>query len=400
MILRMLLKMRKVYLLFILLLSTLSVMSQKNDMESVIKLVKEKYAPDTRVEVFEIEAIRQTDKLILKGKTSSEAAHDELLKQLGNLTVEVVDSIVLLPDKELGDAVWGVIYNSVGTLRAAPRYSAEIVSQGLLGMPVKILEKRGGWRRVQTPDKYIGWVNGSVKAMTQSELKEYMQKPKIIVSAVFARSLQNPDIYSLPVSDLVAGNMLVVNGEKDGFFQVEYPDGREAYVSRAESEKITDWLGAIELTGESIVNTAYQFLGTPYLWGGTSAKGVDCSGFTKTVYFLHGIILSRDASQQVHAGKLIDTEGDFSDALPGDLVFFGEKPTDDNPKERVVHVGIYIGGNRFIHASDYVHINSFDPADPLYDPYNTGRYLRTKRVLGQINTPGIEEIFSNNFYRD
>jgi hypothetical protein len=65
----------------------------------------------------------------------------------------------------------------------------------------------------------------------------------------------------------------------------------------------------------------------------------------------------------------------------------------------VVHVGIYIGNKQFIHASDYVHISSFDPKDPLYDAYNTNRYLRTKRVLGEINTEGIDEIFQNEFYR-
>jgi len=110
---------------------------------------------------------------------------------------------------------------------------------------------------------------------------------------------------------------------------------------------------------------------------------------------MHGIILARDASQQVLSGRLIDETGDFREALPGDLVFFGTKATPENPKERVVHVGIYIGDRRFIHASDFIHINSFDPADPLYDDYNTKRYLRTKRIIGEVNGDGIEEMFNN-----
>jgi cell wall-associated NlpC family hydrolase len=122
---------------------------------------------------------------------------------------------------------------------------------------------------------------------------------------------------------------------------------------------------------------------------------MDCSGFTKQVYFMHGIILDRDASQQVRNGRLIDEAGDFSEALPGDLVFFGTKATPENPKERVVHVGIYIGERRFIHASDFIRINSFDPADPLYDAFNTNRYLRTKRIIGEGNGEGIEEMFNN-----
>ena len=266
-------------------------------------------------------------------------------------------------------------------------------------MPVRILEKRDGWRRIQTPDKYIGWINGSVKAMTKPELEEYLQKPKIIVTAISTHSVSQQKDDAFPVSDLVAGNMLDVKGSKGKFYQVVYPDGREAYVRKSDAVETEKWLKGIKLTGKSIVNTAYRLMGVPYLWGGTSSKGLDCSGFTKTVYFMHGIILARDASQQVHSGKLIDDQGDFSTAQPGDLLFFGTKANEENHKERVIHVGIYIGDNRFIHASDYIHINSLDPADPLYDEYNRNRYLRTKRIIGEVGTPGIEPIFENEFYK-
>lgn len=391
--------MRRTVFLFILIFSTLSVMPQSNDISSIIKILKEKYALDSRVELFNIVAIQKKDTVILKGETTSKPAYEELILQSGRLSGHVKDSIRLLPDKVLGDTIWGVIYNSVGTLRAEPRYGAELVSQGLLGTPVRILEKRGGWRRIQTPDKYIGWISGSVVCMTKSELQEYLQKTKVIVTSITASSLEKPDNDSFPVSDLVIGNMLEIKGLKGEFYHVGYPDGREAYVRKSDVMEVDDWLKSIELTGESIVNMARRFMGVPYLWGGTSSKGLDCSGFTKLVYFLHGIILPRDASQQVMTGKLIDTKGNFSDALPGDLVFFGSKATDDDPKERVVHVGIYIGNNRFIHASDYIHINSFDPVDPLYDEYNKNRYLRTKRIIGEVNTQGIEEILENKFYK-
>ncbi len=117
------------------------------------------------------------------------------------------------------------------------------------------------------------------------------------------------------------------------------------------------------------------------------------------VYFLHGVILSRDASQQVLYGKLIDETGSFDEAQPGDLLFFGSKATEDSPKERVVHVGIYIGNKQFIHASDYIRVNSIDPPSPLYDKFNANRYLRTKRIIGEVDSEGIEEIFKNNFYK-
>lgn len=281
----------------------------------------------------------------------------------------------------------GVIYNSVGTLRYAPRHNSEMVSQALLGTHVKVLEKNKEWLKVQTPDDYTGWIIGSVKLMTQNELQQYHNQPKVIVTSTFATSYEKEDDKSLPVSDLVIGNILILKSETEQYFEVGYPDGRNAYVKQSDTAELSFWLNNIELNGESIVNTAFRFMGVPYLWGGTSSKGLDCSGFTKNVYFMHGIILSRDASQQVNQGQFVDSMGDFSTLLPGDMVFFGtkSKPSTeterDKNSERVVHVGIYIGNNRFIHASDNVHISSFNPDDELYDEFNAKRYLRAKRYI-------------------
>lgn len=302
------------------------------------------------------------------------------------------DSIHLPFDMESDEKVWGVIYNSVGNLYAEPRFDSELVTQGLLGTPVRISEVERGWRRVQTPDKYTGWINGAVTTMTKAELQQYLQNPKVIVTSLTASSRENTDDDYSPVSDLVAGNLLELKGAAGDFYLVVYPDGREACIRKSDAAETADWFKYSGISGENMVRTAYRFMGIPYLWGGTSPKGLDCSGFTKTVYFLHGILLPRDASQQALSGKLIDASGDFSDALPGDLVFFGSKATGDVSKEKVVHVGIYIGNKRFIHASDYVRINSFDPSDTVYDAFNTNRYLRTKRILGEADMQRVEDI--------
>jgi cell wall-associated NlpC family hydrolase len=131
------------------------------------------------------------------------------------------------------------------------------------------------------------------------------------------------------------------------------------------------------------------------LWGGTSTKGLDCSGFTKTVYFMDGMILPRDASQQEKIGVLVDDRKNYDLLEPGDLLFFGKEVT-DSTDEKIVHVGMWIGDMKFIHASGDVHISSMDVDDPEYDEYNDNRYLRTKRIL-KTDTAG--DIVIRKYYQ-
>src|SRR5690606_38561419 len=142
------------------------------------------------------------------------------------------------------------------------------------------------------------------------------------------------------VSDMVAGSVLSVLGEEREYFKVQFPDGRTAYVLKSQAQYYDTWLAELVPSRESLVSTSKTLLGLPYLWGGTSTRGVDCSGFTKIIYFLNGMVLPRDASQQIHTGTTVDSEGNFDNLVPGDLLFFGTPATADS-KERVVHVGMW-----------------------------------------------------------
>ena len=115
-------------------------------------------------------------------------------------------------------------------------------------------------------------------------------------------------------------------------------------------------------------------MGIPYLWGGHSTKAMDCSGFTGTVFKTHGYQLPRDANMQVKLGEEIIPDENYSNVLPGDLIFFG-------PPNRITHVGICLGGPLFIHESGDVHINSLDENDELYNEYRKKTLRSIKRIL-------------------
>lgn len=345
--------------------------------------IKHRFAPDKRVALFEVEAQRSGAGLTLKGVTNLPAALEAFKEGMEAQKLEFKDSIELLPSATLGEKIHGVVKISVANIRSRPGHSAELVTQATLGTPVKIYQKRGSWYRIQTPDKYLGWMdNGGLEPMDKIQMYRWLDSDKLIYTQTYGKSYIRPDAQSQTVSDLVIGNMVQWVGESGPYYEVGYPDGRKAFVPKAEAVPYTEWLAKLPFTEEALVATSKTLMGVPYLWGGTSAKGMDCSGFTKTVFFMNGMVLPRDASQQIHEGLLVDDAKDFDKLAPGDLLFFGKKATDSTP-ERVIHVGIWIGNKEFIHAAGDVHISSMDPASERWDAYNHDRYLRTKRILNQ-----------------
>lgn len=353
--------------------------------------IAEQFAPDKRVAVLDFQAENDGHgNLLLKGTTNLPAAHDFLLDTLAKMEVHYVDSIRILPDAQLGEEVWGLVTLSVIPMRKTPNYSAEMVSQTIMGTPVKLLDKKGGWYLIQTPDQYLGWVYSSgIVSLSEAGLDKWKSSERYVFTLISGAVVEAPKTDAPVISDLVLGAIFEVQQQINGFLEIKLPDGRQGYVQAADCIALDQWQ-ATRPTAAALIETAKKMLGSPYLWGGTSSKGIDCSGFTKTAYFSQGIMLARDASQQARYGQQLDiSEFKFQ---PGDLLFFGRS------KDRITHVGLYIGNNQFIHSSGRVRINSFNPEDENYEPNRKKTLVAACRVLNSIDTGQIIAIKNHPWY--
>ncbi len=393
--------MNRIILAFIVIFSSIQIIAKDGEMkklQTIIDEIRLEYAQDKRVALFEVAIKKSGSKLKLVGETTEFDAKLELFKRIKSAKIDIQDSVKVLPDEKRKGKVFGIINNSVANLRSNPKHSSELVTQAILGTPVRVFKKKDGFYLIQTPDRYIAWVDSDgIKIIDKEQYDDWYNSDKIIYTNEYGFSYSEANKNSERVSDLVIGNILVKNSENGDFIKVKYPDGREAFVIKSETQDYNDWLKKTLPTKESIIETAKLFMGNPYLWGGTSAKGMDCSGFTKTVFFLNGVILARDASQQIKNGILVNTENGFDNLEKGDLLFFGKKAK-EGKREQITHVGIYVDNLEFIHEAGRVRYNSFDKNADNFSKSRLKGFIRAKRVLTSIGKNGIELIKNNKFY--
>ena len=301
-----------------------------------------------------------------------------------------------------GQQKFGIVKYSADFMRSAPDYEAALETQALMGTPVEILDSKGYWLQIKSPEPYVAWTTDmGIVPVDSLQLQEYLAAPKYICVSLWTEIYGEPDASSQRISDLVAGDVLRVKNNDAGkalkhklFLGVLLPDGRTGYVRNSDVEPFREWAETRRATPENVVSTARRFLGTPYMWGGTSPKGLDCSGLTRTAFFLNGVLLHRNASQQVKEGIEVPLDGFVpgkaeGQLKPGDLMFFGKKATETS-RERVTHVAMYIGGGRIIHSSHEVRINSLNPSEADYYT-GTLRLLRVRRMCDGDGKPYTSE---------
>jgi len=350
-------------------------------LSNALQTVVRRYAPDPHLAVVRLGAAVTAHGVALTGYVASAAVKAAALNAVRAAGLAVEDSVAVLPEPALGARTWGLVCLSVANGRERPHNSAEMATQELMGHAVRVWKRCALWSLVQTADRYVCWMEkGSFHPCTAAEVEAWRRSPRLIVTTFedCVREAPRPD--AQPVTDVVWGCVVKQTGAAGEWFQVELPDGRAGWLPRRAAEDYATWKQSRRATPQSIEHTARQLLGRPYLWGGNSPRGLDCSGFNKFVFFLNGIDLDRNASQQARQGVEVPLDAHLSQLRKGDLVFFGSRARRGRP-ERITHTGIYLGGKLFIHASARVRISSLDPGSPLRDEARIRTLLRARRVL-------------------
>lgn len=240
---------------------------------------------------------------------------------------------------------YGICNLSIIPLRLETSDTSEMVSQVLYGDIFKIIERRKSWCKIRLAfDKYEGWID--TKQYVEITEADYHtlenETPKLSLDLIEAVQDKNQQLYAIPLGAQLNG-LALLEHTFEGVF--------------SEDKKSKDQL----------ITTAFSYLNAPYLWGGKTPFGIDCSGFTQMVYKLNGYTLLRDASQQATQGEALSF---IEESEPGDLAFF------DNDEGHIVHVGIIMKDNYIIHAHGKVRVDRLDHSGI----YNVDKRIHTHKL--------------------
>ncbi len=365
--------------------------------QTLVEEARAVLAPDRRLRVFEVRADFQDDALRLTGEVHSLELHQGLLDYLRRHQIDrIADHVTVLPHQDVRPKAHAIVSVSVANVRFQPSHAAELATQVVLGTPVSVLKQvKGTWLLVQTLDGYVGWTDAHVVRCDDEELGRWIERPKIIITARCGWSQRRVSDAEESVSDLVQGAVLARLGESVDHYHVGYPDGREAYVVKAAAMPLGAWRTArTTLTLAGIEKTARSYLGIPYLWGGTSTKAMDCSGFVQLVLFQNGALIERDADQQMRVGTPVELGPGLDGLAPGDGLFFS---VEDEPS-KIDHVGLYLGRGAFVHASRDVHLGSLDPTAPDFDALRRRTLVAARRFLNGTGGAGLRPLGAIPFF--
>jgi gamma-D-glutamyl-L-lysine dipeptidyl-peptidase len=243
-----------------------------------------------------------------------------------------------------------VVTRTVENMYSAPNADKDVVSQAFLGQTVGILEAKGTFVKVETPDRYQGWIaTAALSRYATVATPRYASSGRVAdVRSLIANVYRETDVTTArpKAKAPLSARLEVLDGPiQDRWYKVRLPNGEMGFVQKGDVEVRDAATPRSVGSPTDLVATGRRLLGVPYLWGGMTPLGVDCSGFVGLVYRVHGRVLPRDADLQFGDPKAQAVER--ADLQPGDLVFFGRAASN------ITHVGMYLGDDRFINATTH-----------------------------------------------
>ncbi len=330
-------------------------------------------------EVFTVSCQVDGEKVILSGEASEPAHKTAMLEIVSSLLpeIKIIDNITVLPGPSLGDDCWGVLRVPVADLGDGPNSSGgdHTVTQARMGDRLRLLKENLGWYLCQMDDNYLGWIAPSDVWVTDKDPAEaFFLGHVALVTAQMTAAYRSPNGDLALEENLVQGTVLPIVAVEGQWANLSLPGGLKVWVKAGDvfgfdsyNKVFSEAKGA-----EGILETAKQYVGLPYLWGGCTSQGFDCSGFTQFCMKMNGYFIRRDAHMQHEQGEEVAKD----DLSPGDLVFFS-----DNGRT-ASHVGIYMGDSLYIHsAGTGLAINSFDSSHPDYIKSRNDTYLGARRII-------------------
>jgi hypothetical protein len=287
----------------------------------------------------------------------------EVLSELGFAKVE--DNLEALPSAELGTQKFGLLKGTHSLSYDQPDGDREVVTDCLLGEPLVLLRgTESGFFLCHSGEGYLGYVDGrDIVRMDETQLADYQSGRQVLVQKDHA----TPSI-RLPI-----GARLKWDGQSGDSYRVRLPGGTAAMLPVSKAAVVADGCDPVV---DRVIEHARELLGTPYVWGGKTSDGIDCSGLIQTAFATAGIHLPRDSDQQALIGRLTATRWWRNGLRRGDTLYFLRADG------RVGHTAIYLGDQQYLEAvRPTVRITSFDPQHPTFSASRNASFAFAKRIL-------------------